>query len=50
MEESFEKMTRAYEKSTVSNFPSHQIDAKAVTHNSSSINGYSQTHPSYGGR
>jgi hypothetical protein len=34
MEESFKKSTRAYEKFVVSNFPSHEIDTKVVTHNS----------------
>lgn len=47
MEESFKKLTRAYGKSVVSNFPSHEIDAKAATHNSSNLNGHSQTQPSY---
>jgi hypothetical protein len=48
MEESFRKLTHAYEKSTVSNFPLHEIDAKDVTHNLSATNGHLQTQPFYG--
>jgi hypothetical protein len=48
MEESFRKLTHAYEKFSVSNFPLHEIDAKDVTHNLSATNGHLQTQPFYG--
>jgi hypothetical protein len=48
MEETYEKMTHAFEKSIVSNFSSHEIDARTTTHQSSATNGHSQTQPSYG--
>jgi hypothetical protein len=41
MEEYFRKMKRAFEKSAIPNFPLHDIDAAATTHNSSATNGYS---------
>jgi hypothetical protein len=47
MEETFRKMTHAFEKYVIPNFPSHEIDARTTTHNSSAINGHSQTQPSY---
>jgi hypothetical protein len=41
-------MTRVFEKSVVTNFPLHEIDVRATTHQSSATNGHSRTQPSYG--
>jgi hypothetical protein len=48
MQDDYKSLARAFDKSVVANFPSHEIQTKKNTHDSSTANWHDQSQPLYG--
>jgi hypothetical protein len=48
MQKDYRRVVRAFDKSTIANFPSHEVELWENTHNSSATGCHSQSQPLYG--
>jgi hypothetical protein len=48
MQNDYKRLVRAFDKSTVTNFPSHEVELGENTHDSSTTDCHDQSQPLYG--
>jgi hypothetical protein len=48
IQKDYKRIVRAFDKSTVANFPSHEVELGENTHNASAIGCHDQSQPLYG--